>query len=111
VNPHQDWCSLVEVELGIDSSTFSKGLLDAVRFGGKLHKINYHGLEEIAVSPFIYCNIGKSPFAFKGLSVGSDIIVPLYNGDDVSCSLIGKIEHNKGDFLENIVKKEVFVNL
>jgi len=97
VNPNKD--NPIKLSLGTGLDFIGDGEVDHLRVGGEYYNLK---LEKILrASPFAYLNFNKS-FDYKGISLGTKVYLQLTS----AIELRGKIEYNKNDIIENIIKGE-----
>jgi len=92
----------LELNLGTDVDFIGDGQVDSLRLGGKYHGLRLsEGKHAVTLGPFAYLNLNKS-FDYKGFSIGTGAHLKLTD----NVWLNAKVEYNKDDIIENIVKGE-----
>lgn len=83
--------------LGVDTDWFGGGNLDTLRLGSEYYGIN---LGKFRINPFIYFDLRRTSFGWKGFSAGSEFLLAV----TTSTALRSKVEYSVDDVLENEVK-------
>lgn len=97
VNPEKK--NLMKLCFGTDLDFVGHGKVNQLRFGGEYYYLSLP--LGIKLNPFTYLNMNRS-FKYEGFSAGAKVYLPIAN----RIGLRVKVEYNRNDIIENIVKGE-----
>lgn len=86
---------------GLDSfGLHQTGPVDWLRIGGRFDAVGLNArLFRLSISPYCYIDSSRD-LSYRGRSIGAELSCPLWK----RFSLYGKVEHNRNDIMEGIIK-------